>query len=189
MNRRLRSRLDLLHPQIQERVEKQQAKQKSDHDGSTPVRQFSVGDRIFVKNFPSNTPKWLPGIVRKVTGPLSYVVELLDGKTVRRHVDHVRKRDTTNPSEQPMIELPISGPDSDDVPAQSGDHQRELSVPDAQTLDDPPVDSPSDLSNDSQTDSTEPSRIEDTPVLPTHPRRSDRVRKPVVRYDVKVGEV
>ena len=75
------------------------------------------------------------------------------------------------------------------MPAQSGDHQRELSVPDTQTLDDPPVDSPSDLSNDPQTDSTEPSRIEGTPVLPTHPRRYDRVRKPVVHYDVKVGEV
>ena len=125
---------------------------------------------VFVKNFPSNTPKWLPGIVRKVTGPLSYVVELLDGKTVQRHVDHVQKRDTTNPSEQPMIELPISGPDSDDVvSAQSGDHQRELSVPDTQTLDDPPVDSPSDLLNDPQTDSIDPSRIEDTPVLPTPP--------------------
>ena len=79
MSRQLRSRLDLLHPNIQERVEKQQAKQKDLHDGSNPVRKFSVNDQ---GNFPTNTPKWVPGIIQKVTGPLSYVIELLGGRTV-----------------------------------------------------------------------------------------------------------
>ena len=37
-------------------------------------------------------PKWLPGTVTEVTGPLSYRVELESGISVRRHVDSVRKR-------------------------------------------------------------------------------------------------
>ena len=28
-----------------------------------------------------------------VTGPLSYIIDLLDGKTVRRHVDHIKARE------------------------------------------------------------------------------------------------
>ena len=35
---------------------------------------------------------WRPGIISEVTGPVSYVIELTDGRTVRRHQDHVGRR-------------------------------------------------------------------------------------------------
>ena len=47
---------------------------------------------MFVKNFSGVPPHWLPGKVLRVTGPLSYEVELLDGRIVRRHVDAVKSR-------------------------------------------------------------------------------------------------
>ena len=52
------------------------------------------GDLVYAENFTNNSDfKWLPGNISKVTGPLSYIIELLDGKTVWRHVDHIKARE------------------------------------------------------------------------------------------------
>ncbi len=52
------------------------------------VRSFQVGDAVLTRNF-SYGPKWIPGFIAKVTGPLSYQVMLGDGKTVRSHMDQI----------------------------------------------------------------------------------------------------
>ena len=96
MKRRLRSRLDLLHPEVSKKVEAKQEKQKAEHDTSQPIRKFSVNDNVLVRNLPSNNPKWIPGVIVKVTGPLSYVVQLLDGRLMRKHVDHIIRRNSSN---------------------------------------------------------------------------------------------
>ena len=62
------------------------------HDGKKSVRQFALKDPVYTENFTNKKPKWLPGTVAKITGPLSYVIELRNGMTVRRHVDSIRKR-------------------------------------------------------------------------------------------------
>ena len=49
----------------------------------------------YVQDFTTRKPKWIPGTVVQVTGPLPYVIKLQDGATVRRHVDHVRKRENS----------------------------------------------------------------------------------------------
>ena len=46
MGRRLRTRLDLLQPSIQKRVESQQFKQKEAHDTRARLRKFSVNDKV-----------------------------------------------------------------------------------------------------------------------------------------------
>ncbi|XP_075550768.1 uncharacterized protein LOC142584548 [Dermacentor variabilis] len=55
------------------------------------VRLFEVVDRVFVRNYLYG-PKWLPGIVDSVTGPVSYLVVTKDGRRWRRHVDQLRSR-------------------------------------------------------------------------------------------------
>ena len=35
-------------------------------------------------------PRWLPGILKDVNGPVSFTVELEDGHIIRRHSDHLR---------------------------------------------------------------------------------------------------
>ena len=100
MGRCLRSRLDSLFPDISQRVEVQQQRQKQSHDSTKPLCTFAVGDLVYAQNFsPSVSSKWIPGTVVQVTGPLSYRIELSEGGTVRRHVDNVRKREhsTANP--------------------------------------------------------------------------------------------
>ena len=96
MNRRLSSRLDLLYPNISKKVQAQQIKQKLGHDNSKPLRSFELGDAVFVENFSNPPPKWIPGKITKVTGPLSYQVELQCGTVVRRHVDNIHCRSILN---------------------------------------------------------------------------------------------
>ena len=94
MNHRLRSRLDLFHPEISGKVEGRQAKQKELHDQRL-LRQFTENDKVYVQDFTSRKPRWIPGTVVQFTGPLSYMVKMQDGATIRRHVDHVRKRENS----------------------------------------------------------------------------------------------
>ena len=56
MNRRLRSRLDLFHPEISGKVESRQAKQKELHDQRS-LRQFTENDKVYVQDFTTRKPK------------------------------------------------------------------------------------------------------------------------------------
>ena len=47
---------------------------------------------MYTHDFSSVPATWIPGTIIKVTGPLSYHVELEDSRVVRRHVDAVRTR-------------------------------------------------------------------------------------------------
>ena len=58
--------------------------QQSLHDTQSLLE---VGDKNFAQNFTQIEPKWLPGTVVQVTGPLSYHVQLQNGSTVHRCVD------------------------------------------------------------------------------------------------------
>ena len=88
--------MDLLYPNISKKVQAQQIKQKLGHDNSKPLRSFELGDAVFVENFSNPPPKWIPGKITKVTGPLSYQVELQCGTVVRRHVDNIHCRSISN---------------------------------------------------------------------------------------------
>ena len=85
MNRRLRSRLDQFYPDVSGKVESRQVKQKELRDQRS-LRQFTENDQVYVQDFTTRKPKWIPGTVVKVTGPLSYRIKLQDGTIVRRHV-------------------------------------------------------------------------------------------------------
>ena len=157
MKHRLRSRFDLLHPEVSKKVESQQKKQVESHDNSRPLRSFHVKEKVYAKNLTSNTPKWIAGTVTKVTGPLSYVIQLEDGRIVRRHVDHVKKRATV-----PRVSADLTPEPPDTTP--------ESPVP-------PPQDTVDADANASQ--ETEPESSADEPnVDSTQPRRSERAHKP-----------
>ena len=98
MNRRPRSRFDRLFPDLQQHVQKKQAEQAASHNNSKQLRSFKVGDLVYTKDFSSTPLIWTPGTVAKVTGPLTYHIELGDGRIIRRHVDAVRARwDSADP--------------------------------------------------------------------------------------------
>ena len=91
MGRKPKSHLDLLHPDVGARVVRSQEEQKGRRDQHAKERLFKPGDCVFAKNF-AQGPPWLPGLISRQTGPVSFTVDLLDGRQIRRHQDHLRAR-------------------------------------------------------------------------------------------------
>jgi len=54
IKRRLRTKLDLLYPDVGKRVTQQQEKQKDTHDNSKALRTFKDGDLVYAENFNSS---------------------------------------------------------------------------------------------------------------------------------------
>lgn len=89
--RRIRTRLDLLKPSVTERVEKRQLQQTLSHDSLSRQMYFSKGETVYAQNFGTGQ-KWMPAVVQEVTGPVSFLVKLQDGRLIRCHQDHLRRR-------------------------------------------------------------------------------------------------
>eukprot|EP00731_Ephydatia_muelleri_P000635 Em0001g635a len=95
LKRSMRTRLDMLKPDLQRMVLDQQAHQKLIHDKHARGREFVVGQNVMVRNL-LNGPKWVSGVISERRGPLTYLVEVGPNQYWRRHVDHIRdKGDST----------------------------------------------------------------------------------------------
>ena len=182
MGRRPKSRLDLLRPDIKATVLRKQEKQKEGHDKQAKERQLKPGDNVYIRNFSNNpTQKWLPGAVLTQRGPLSFVVELTDGRVFRRHHDHIRLRHNTGPEIVSTSELPLV---SQTIvrPSPEAKSQEEESVPSRED---------GQLIKDTQTPLVtpvpEPPKTPKAAVPVAAPeivRRSQRARKPPDRLNV-----
>ena len=120
LGRRPRFVLDLVRPNLSKHVRSQQEQQKRNRDRHTKPRVFSVGDSVYVCDLPSKED-WLPGTITRATGPLSFEIKLSDGRTVRRHCDHLRPRAgdvPVQPSSGDWADLPDPSPVPDPVPSQ-----------------------------------------------------------------------
>lgn len=68
---------------------------------------------MYARNF-SQDPNWMPGIVQQSNEPISFEVELEDGRKWRRHQDNLIRREsdpqmlTEAPAEPPETPLPES---------------------------------------------------------------------------------
>ena len=149
-----KSRLDLWTCSNQTfHTESKQQQQKSTHDSHAHARQFSEGEEEYVRNFQQPGQSWIPGIISKATGPVSYQVELEDGQIIRRHQDHVRKR--------MAVSEELTAPNLDVLPQEN---------------DAPPTD------NDADSDSENESTNSDT-TQPPDRRYPSRSRQPPNRYE------
>ena len=75
MGRRLRCKLDCLHPDVSKRIEQQQEKMITGAVRRT-VRCFIEGDKLYARSF-RNSLKWIPVVVERKTGLVSYKVNSL----------------------------------------------------------------------------------------------------------------
>jgi len=71
-------RLNLLFPQIADRVENQQSQQKKSQVCTAQRCNFTQGQAVYARNFREGE-RWLPGHIVEATGPVSYNIELEDG--------------------------------------------------------------------------------------------------------------
>ena len=89
-NRKLKTLLDLLHPNLHGKVQMKQQEMKNRHDKHAKHREFHVGDLVSVRNY-SRGPKWLPGVII-AAGPVFEVQLSRDGRVVRRHLNQMLPR-------------------------------------------------------------------------------------------------
>ena len=89
--RKLKSRLDRFHPDLNKKVQTKQISKRECHDRGTKLHELKIADNVYLKNFHKGE-QWLPGVVCRVNGLVSYVVMLTDGRELKRHADHLRSR-------------------------------------------------------------------------------------------------
>ena len=90
MGHRIRSRLDLLLPNLPAKVLKKQTDQVAGRNKETNRRTFSIGDLVSSRDLPKRK-SWLPGTVISVSGS-QLEIRLTDGRLFRRHIDDVLHR-------------------------------------------------------------------------------------------------
>ena len=89
LKRELRTRMDLLRPDSSVKVAEKQAEQKQQHDSHSAQRSYKMGDTVMARNYRKG-PKWLPGVVAEVKGPVSYLIQMKGGTLWQRHINQLR---------------------------------------------------------------------------------------------------
>ncbi|XP_033002290.1 uncharacterized protein K02A2.6-like [Lacerta agilis] len=87
LGRRLVTVLDFVHP---DRMPSRPAREPPPPEGDR-TRHFNPEDLVWVRNY-ARGPIWVPGVISRATGPVSYHVTLSQGQVWRRHVDQLRRR-------------------------------------------------------------------------------------------------
>ena len=99
-------------PTIQNRVIQKQANDKQRHDAHADERTFRAGYTVWDMNF-QGKPKWIATVVENQLGPLTFVVRLKDGRSWKRHQDHLRER---RPNENDEFRTKQNMPDAEMLP-------------------------------------------------------------------------
>ena len=92
LGRKVKTRLDILRPSLLNKVAGKQAVQKKYHDVHSDVRQFTVGQKVWVENtMPKATEaKWLSGTIVEKLGTVLYKVLVHNRGVWKRHADQIR---------------------------------------------------------------------------------------------------
>lgn len=113
MGRPLRTRLDVVRPNLAQRLERSSKQGK-------PTRHIEVGELVLVKDYRARKTSWAQGVVGKILGPCTYLIHVGD-LLWKRHIDQLRK--TEKPWEQE---------ESQDIPEGTTHDYSQQSVPDQQ---------------------------------------------------------
>ena len=117
-------------------------------------------------------PKWIPGKVTAVRGPLTLVVTLDDGTESRYHVEHVKQRITGGKRDSGTIQQP----ELDPLPTIVTMADRQAELPQAPA---PPI---AEVEPDPDPLEEEAPPVADLGAVPLLPRRSTRPHRPPERY-------
>ncbi|PIK58449.1 hypothetical protein BSL78_04670 [Apostichopus japonicus] len=94
LKRSPRTRLSLVKPSLQRKVEKRQDAAKQQRDRSSSVRQFDLYQPVRVRNVRGGKDRWIPGTIVKVKGPRTYIVRIPGNNRRFVHSDHLIPDDT-----------------------------------------------------------------------------------------------
>ena len=113
LGRKLKTHMDLITPDLSEKVLEKQKAQRAGHDRKVVERTYREGDTVYARNYQSGD-KWLRGKIANVLGTRTYMVELETGVSVKRHVNQLRNRPVTEQS-RGEVELECPVPESNQV--------------------------------------------------------------------------
>ena len=171
LGRKPRSHLDFIFPSVERHVTKNQERQKENHDMHTRQRSFQVGEEVYVLNH-RGMPKWIPGKVTAVLGPLTLIVTLDDGTETRYQVDHVKERITGGKRDSG----PFQQPELDPLPTIVTMADRQAELPQAPA---PPI---AEVEPDPDPLEEEAPPVAEIEAVPLLPRRSTRPHRHQERY-------
>jgi len=132
LKRKLRTRLDLIHPDIHSTVHNGQAKQKKNHDHHCQGHEYFIRQNVSARNFCAGPP-WTAGVVVERLGPLTYLVQVNLGLFWRKHIDHLCPMDDSvdvqghTDANSPL--MPDQPAPSDFVPIVESEDTETVSVP------------------------------------------------------------
>ncbi len=142
LGHKMRSTLDLVHPDLHRKVEWEQERQLGDRNRQSQSCSFSPGDAVYIRNFgrDATSVRWLPGVISHSVGPVSYMVKLSNGQETRWHVNHIRKR-TDTPSDRYETPVPpcisVDLEDQPEAVVQEQEAPSQPAVPSGETPDTP----------------------------------------------------
>nr|CAI5860697.1 unnamed protein product [Callosobruchus analis] len=181
--REIKTRLDKIIPVEGLTLTDESAETKS---GNNCTRQFPVGVRVAARNYQGD--KWLFGRVHEVLGTLHYLILLDNGKMIKRHVDQIISVGENIQKDNSNIETFISPPmlkatTASDPSLSQSPHSDKISTSHTSpsVMASPNRSHNSDCTPESvrHHDNSESSQSENL-----GPRRSSRVRRPVVRMNL-----
>ncbi|XP_062583836.1 uncharacterized protein K02A2.6-like [Saccostrea cucullata] len=100
------AKYDEAWPSLTRTVDQSQERMRSKI--TTKLRNFNIGDHVLVRDYRKGDQKWIPGIIHRITGPISYEVEVSPGNVWRRHVDQI-----LSSVQQPFAEAQLQLPNID----------------------------------------------------------------------------
>ena len=124
LKRKLRTRFDLLKPDHPGLVASRQTAQKTSHDGHARLRSFLIDSSVMVRDYRHPT-KWVPGVIVRKLGPVTYHVDLGGGNVVKRHIDQLTHRQEHSPVSLSADTTPAVVADNWQYPATPEDPERE----------------------------------------------------------------
>ena len=105
LGRKLKTHMDLIHPDLSEKVLEKQKDQRVGHNRKVVERTYREGDTVYARNYQSGD-KWLRGKIANVLGTWTYMV--------KRHVNQLRNRPVTELS-RGEVELECPVPEKNQV--------------------------------------------------------------------------
>lgn len=108
MGHSLRSRLDLIQPNLKQTVQDREMKQ-GQRNLARATQSFTVDETVLTRSYRGDC-KWVMAIVKEQTGPLMYKVELPGGTLWWHHVDQLRKSGLASAEEFPTqsVDSPVT---------------------------------------------------------------------------------
>ena len=183
----LRTRLDLLKPDLRKKVQENQTSQSKTRESYKP-RQFNIGQKVLVRNYREGE-KWIPGIITNKEGSVSYEIKMKNGELLRRHIEQIVDYHLSDenihhrPNHDSVYSTPTTMTKANVfIPhVQSGSQD----VPAVQDSDNSDIPMESVIGDSDQSDSAFSVDTSVMPKTPTAPRRNPaRIRKPPDRLDL-----